>query len=132
MKKSQLRKVIRKIISEQLTPDGVYTLASGCPSDNLGSGEAFWNQTMNMGCSEILSSSWAPTNSFAIQGFNDFCNGGTISSQTSAAAPTIGQMNSDQQCAFCACWNNQSNISGPQSKPGTGGGIKTPFKGKKR
>ena len=39
-------------------------------------------------------------------------------------------MDSEQQCAFCACWNNQSNTSGPQGKPGTGGGIKAPFSGK--
>ena len=137
MKKSQLRKLIREVINEQLTPDSTYTLAPGCPSNNLGSGEAFWNQTMNMGCNEILSSSWVPTNSSAVQGFNSFCNGETISSQTSAAAPTIGQMNSDQQCAFCACWKNQGSpqsntVSGPQGKPGTGGGIKAPLSGKSK
>ena len=134
MKKSELRKLIKEIISEQLL--GPYTLDPGCPSNNLGSGEAFWNQTMNIGCNELLSSSWVPTNSSAVYGFNSFCNGGTISMQTSAAAPTIGQMDSNQQCAFCACWNNQYNISGPQGKPGTGGnqftGINKTQKPKRR
>ena len=123
MKKSELRKFIRQAINEQF--GGGNTMTANCSQYNFPMG----NIATAQWCENLIT---GYDSNFFPQLLTPWCNGEASNQFGAFPQGFIDMMGTNDdinQCGMCHCIEPM-NTSGPQGKPGTGGGIKAPFSGK--